>query len=150
MTRRSKSGVLGTPAEKRHAYNLYMREYMLARYRQIRAEYLAQLGGKCVYCGAVDRLQFDHIDPSTKLFTISGQGWSKSKTRLDAEVRKCQLLCESCHTTKTLHQKGLQSAKGQHGTISSYKYCRCNACKAAAAAQSREYRKRVGRRKRSK
>jgi len=39
------------------------------------------LGGRCVRCGATEDLEFDHIDPSTKRFTISG-GLSKAWTDL--------------------------------------------------------------------
>jgi len=29
------------------------------------------LGEECVRCGSTDRLQFDHVDPTTKVFNVS-------------------------------------------------------------------------------
>lgn len=63
------------------------------------ARYL--LGGVCVSCGSTKRLEFDHIDPSTKLFNISECAGRPMQVFLD-EVAKCQLLCSSCHTDKSI------------------------------------------------
>lgn len=56
-------------------------------------------GGKCQNC-SYDRcsraLSFHHLDPSTKLFSISGshcRTWEVIKQELD----KCILLCANCH-----------------------------------------------------
>ena len=61
---------------------------------------LERLGGKCVECGTTKRLQFDHIDPRTKSFTIAQKLTSSIKI-LYEEVDKCQLLCPDCHLEKT-------------------------------------------------
>ena len=61
---------------------------------------IEQLGGKCVHCGALDRLEFDHIEPATKSFNISS-GYHKKWAVLQEELSKCQLLCNSCHIAKT-------------------------------------------------
>lgn len=55
-------------------------------------------GGKCNICGysrSVRALEFHHIDPSEKDFTISGKSWSFE--RLKSEVDKCVLVCANCH-----------------------------------------------------
>jgi 5-methylcytosine-specific restriction endonuclease McrA len=78
-----------------------MKEYVLARYHRIRSSYIELKGGKCVSCGSTDRLEFDHIDPDTKLYAI-GKLWSRNKGEVDAEVDKCQLLCYDCHLVKTM------------------------------------------------
>lgn len=78
-----------------------MREYMLRRYYDRKAQAHERLGGECVRCGATSDLQMDHIDRSTKSFEIS-KLWSVSKARYDAEVAKCQLLCRPCHRKKSL------------------------------------------------
>ncbi len=67
----------------------------------------------CEVCGYNDNpvaLQFDHIDQSTKEFTIaravSGSfGWQ----RIEAEIEKCRVLCANCHAVFT-HESG------QHAT----------------------------------
>lgn len=77
-----------------------MREYQVRRRAKLRAELTALLGGKCVRCGTTEKLQFDHIDPETKLFVISS-GLDKPREVLLAEVAKCQLLCQVHHREKS-------------------------------------------------
>lgn len=55
-------------------------------------------GGKCEKCGYdkfLQALEFHHLDPKEKDFTISGKSWSFEK--LKTEVDKCILLCSNCH-----------------------------------------------------
>jgi len=68
------------------------------RYQQNRQKCLDRLGGKCVECGATEYLQFDHINPLEKSFTIASNFHRKD---LDEELDKCQLLCWDCHMEKT-------------------------------------------------
>jgi hypothetical protein len=72
---------------------------------QRRIELILMLGGHCVECGEGEPLflEFDHINPEDKLFSIgSGAGnWE----RVLAEVKKCQLLCLLCHKVKTLSNR---------------------------------------------
>lgn len=72
---------------------------MLARARQNRQDALEAMGGMCVRCHGTERLQFDHIDPRTKL---SHCIWTWGPERRAAELAKCQLLCEQCHIQKTI------------------------------------------------
>lgn len=56
-------------------------------------------GGCCKFCGyskCVEALEFHHLDPLEKDFTISGKSWSFE--RLKKEVDKCILVCGNCHT----------------------------------------------------
>ena len=71
-----------------------------------RGGFLAKLkearGGKCVKCGynkCLKALEFHHLDPSQKDFTISNDHFKL----LDAvaESKKCILICSNCH--KELH-----------------------------------------------
>lgn len=103
---------------------------MLRRYNKRMEEARSRLGGKCVRCGRIDGLQLDHIDPKNKSFTIA-KLWSIRKELFDIEVNKCQLLCEPCHDAKTLIDKGQVSGKVTHGTLSSYRYCKCDLCRKA-------------------
>lgn len=57
-----------------------------------------QKGGKCIRCGydkCLKALEFHHIDPSKKEFTISNDHFKL----LDAveEIKKCILICSNCH-----------------------------------------------------
>ena len=65
-------------------------------------------------------------------------------------MKKCQLLCKKHHTDKTIVDTGKKLAKGTHGTISSYRYCKCDACREAANKLSREYRRRKRREAKAK
>lgn len=59
------------------------------------------MGGRCGNCGydrCADALEFHHVDPAEKDFTIAGvraspMAWSK----IVAELRKCVMLCANCH-----------------------------------------------------
>ena len=112
--------------------NEYMREYMNARYHRRKREYQKKLGGKCVECGATERLQFHHREPLDKSFDIGRFLASVAKSRADEEVEKCDLLCLDCHKAKH---------RAPHGTLARYKDCRCDDCRSAWNKHSREYRR---------
>ena len=59
-------------------------------------------GGKCECCGydkCIEALEFHHLDPGKKDFTISGT--SRSFDILKIEADKCILVCSNCH--KEIH-----------------------------------------------
>lgn len=61
-------------------------------------------GGECSICGykrSSKALEFHHIDPNEKDFTISGKSWSFE--RLKKEVDRCILVCANCHAE--IHEK---------------------------------------------
>ena len=130
--------VLFSMVKNRVDYNSYMRGYMLRRYHERMAAAIAFLGGRC-RCGSVKDLQFDHTDRTNKSFTVA-KLWSLSKAKFWAEVSKCQLLCAMCHKQKTLKDLRQISAKTRHGTISTYRYCRCSLCREAKSAYMRQWR----------
>jgi 5-methylcytosine-specific restriction endonuclease McrA len=98
-------------------YNEYMRLYMKRMWNERRKLAVDHLGGKCVKCGSVHKLEFDHIDPSTKSFTIASRP-SASNKRFWEEIAKCQLLCEECHKRKSK----LDDAQGNRDRIT---ICNC-------------------------
>lgn len=71
-----------------------------------RGAFLAKIkesrGGKCQRCGynkCIKALEFHHLDPSKKDFTISNDHFKL--TEAVEESKKCILLCSNCH--KELH-----------------------------------------------
>lgn len=67
-------------------------------YKRIKEELIQYKGGKCQICGynkCISALEFHHLDPTQKDFTISGG--TKSFKTLKPEVDKCILVCSNCH-----------------------------------------------------
>ena len=73
------------PRKDKERYNAYMRSYMLKRYHERRALALDYLGGFCVYCGSTEKLEFDHIDRTSKSFPIS-KLWSTAEDKFWEEI----------------------------------------------------------------
>lgn len=124
--------------------NEYHRKYNLDRYYRRKNKAVEMLGSICKNCGQSDNLQFDHIDPQSKAFTICDKLVTYSWAKIEAELTKCQLLCVTCHGIKTLQDKSQIRTKDQdvHGTLSSYRYCKCDLCVKANADYMKQYRKR--------
>lgn len=61
----------------------------------------------CSDCGFSDigYLEFHHIDPSTKLYTVAGMA-GKPWATVMKEIAKCVVLCVKCH--KKVHKTGLR------------------------------------------
>lgn len=68
--------------------------------RRAKRRLVEAAGGACALCG-YDRylggLQFHHVDPATKCFSISREGVTRSFAELEREAAKCVLLCGNCH-----------------------------------------------------
>lgn len=67
-----------------------------------RGDFLAKLkkqrGGKCERCGynrCIQALEFHHIDPSQKDFTISNDHFKLNEAV--EESKKCIIICSNCH-----------------------------------------------------
>ena len=127
----------------------YTRESVREQYHEKRNYCLEKLGGKCVRCGTTERLEFDHIEPSTKEKPVT-QIFNRSFDKLDIELAKCQLLCENCHTIKTAEDFATGRIKRaykerilKHGTPSCYNNdgCRCDDCRKAHTEYWRTRRK---------
>ena len=72
---------------------------VMRRRERVRMRVIADAGGCCQLCGyARDpaALQFHHVDPATKEFTLRN-GDTRSLERMRAEAAKCILLCANCH-----------------------------------------------------
>jgi hypothetical protein len=117
-------------------YNEYQRKYQLERYHRRRKGAILALGGKCKKCCSIENLELDHIDHTQKSFNIS-QLWSVSEQRYLTELVKCQILCASCHMSKSKQEGSVGSNGGwnridhyDHGTGLMYQKdkCRCGLC----------------------
>lgn len=108
----------------------------LRQYYRRKAYGIELLGGKCVWCGSQENLEFDHIVKVDKSFSI-GKCYSKRFEDFDAELRKCQLLCHSCHKKKNETDNG----KAEHGKLSMYRHhgCRCEFCSSANRSYMKAY-----------
>ena len=77
-------------SQKKDYHGLYL------KYKLILAR-----GGKCECCGYnknISALEFHHIDPSTKKFTLDSRTLErKSDKEIIEEFNKCKLLCSNCH-----------------------------------------------------
>lgn len=73
------------------------------RIREMKEERLA---AGCVDCSITDRrvLNFDHRNPSEKLFNI-GTGFGHSIKSIIAELNKCDVVCRNCHAIRGYERK---------------------------------------------
>lgn len=62
-------------------------------------------GGKCCICGynkCYRALEFHHLDPNSKDFSIGRNGHTRAWERVKLELDKCILVCANCH--RELHE----------------------------------------------
>ena len=97
-------------------YNKYRYQYIQrGKERRIKArqEYRSYIisyleDKKCSICSENDirTLEFDHITPATKLFSISqGVKLGKNIDLIKEEIDKCRILCANCHKKLTASQQ---------------------------------------------
>lgn len=96
------------------------KEYHRKYYAKRKKEYVKLLGGKCVKCGSVDKLQFDHIDKNSRNFKIA-KIMKRKKEFVLKELKKCQLLCDSCHRKKSIKEKCFGPIKGEKSNLAKLK-----------------------------
>ena len=114
------------------------REFQRNWMKRRRDEWIESKGGVCALCGSDDRLEVDHIDRSTKEF-YPRDIWSRRAEVRHAELAKCQVLCRTCHESKSWNEL----VSPVHGTSGWYnRGCRCVDCRAYNARKRREWRAR--------
>ena len=70
------------------------------RRRKLKDMAIKYKGGKCEKCGynkCNGALDFHHLNPLEKDFSISSTGTTKSFERITKELDKCILVCANCH-----------------------------------------------------
>lgn len=75
-------------------------EAVSRRRRRIKQTLVAEHGGACLLCGYsrhVGALEFHHLDPADKEFSLGHAGLTRSLASARAEASKCALLCANCH-----------------------------------------------------
>lgn len=89
----------------------------VARIRQrrfaVKIRLLQYVGnGRCAVCGFDNplALDFDHINPRTRVFTIT-RHLNKPWEELVKEARKCQILCANHHRIKTAEKNDYQNGR---------------------------------------
>jgi transposase len=75
-------------------------EAVTLRRRRVKEILVAEAGGRCTLCG-YDRyagaLQFHHLEPGQKRFSLGDAGLTRSLAKAREEARKCALVCANCH-----------------------------------------------------
>jgi hypothetical protein len=75
-------------------------EAVSRRRRKVKQLLVDEAGGACCVCGysrCVAALEFHHVAPAEKSFSLSHRGVTRSLARARAEASKCALVCANCH-----------------------------------------------------
>lgn len=75
-------------------------EQTLERQRNFKQKCVEYRGGKCVACGynkTNNALEFHHLNPLEKDFSISSAKFTTFDERITKELDKCALVCRNCH-----------------------------------------------------
>lgn len=112
VAHRSHERKAGRPRVKQSkAKNIYQRDPIYRersriykeRLYQTRIPWLADLkvAAGCALCGYKScsaSLDFHHLDPGMKRFTVGQQNILRNRIKFYAEMRKCILVCRNCHS----------------------------------------------------
>lgn len=83
--------------EKRKRQNKIKRDISTERAKDLILEKKKAGCFNCGYNRYVGALEFHHIDPSTKSFSIGSNAAGKNLNEILEELAKCVLLCSNCH-----------------------------------------------------
>lgn len=87
--------------EKRKQY--YKKEVKEKHDKNIKIIHEEKLKRGCVCCGYRESpyaLDFDHLDPCSKISGVSRMS-TRNIQKIKEEIEKCQVLCANCHRIKT-------------------------------------------------
>lgn len=77
-----------------------MYEAVKRRRAKVKTQAIEYKGGCCEKCGyskCIQALEFHHVDPAEKDFSVSSNTHNKSWEAVKAELDKCILVCANCH-----------------------------------------------------
>jgi transposase len=75
-------------------------EAVARRRRKVKRMLVDEAGGECSVCGysrCIAALEFHHLVPAEKSFSLSHRGVARSLVKARLEASKCVLLCANCH-----------------------------------------------------
>jgi len=75
-------------------------EAVARRRRKVKRMLVEEAGGACCLCGysrCVAAMEFHHLVPAEKSFSLSHRGVARSLAKARSEASKCALLCANCH-----------------------------------------------------
>jgi hypothetical protein len=98
----SRHGLTRFGLERRGYYRcLLCRQERVSEWRRrVKRVLVDEAGGGCQLCGYAEcnaALQFHHLDPTQKQFSLSHDGVARNLAAARAEAAKCVLLCANCH-----------------------------------------------------
>lgn len=76
----------------------YLKEAVIKRRRRLKELAVEQKGGRCQLCGynkCLSALELHHL--SDKKFGIGMKGYTRAWKKVEAELKKCVLVCANCH-----------------------------------------------------
>lgn len=122
----------------------YSREWQKWVRRARRAAWIAE-NGPCKRCGSTERLEVDHIDPSSKEHEVHSV-WTWGAEIRERELAKCQVLCRKCHESKNASEgQARMGGPVKCGTYAAYiQGCRCEGCRKANTEYAKQRRRRMG------
>jgi transposase/DNA-directed RNA polymerase subunit RPC12/RpoP len=88
-------------------------EAVSRRRRKVKQLLVEEAGGACALCGYNDclaALEFHHVEPGDKSFSLSHRGVTRSLSRARDEAAKCILLCSNCHAEVEARHVALPAA----------------------------------------
>lgn len=65
--------------------------------KELAVEYKGGCCSQCFYARDITALEFHHLDPNEKDFSISRNGSTRSWEGVQKELDKCILVCANCH-----------------------------------------------------
>lgn len=83
-------------------------------------------GGKCCICGYnkyIGALEFHHLNPKEKDFSIGTKGYTRSFEKVKRELNKCICVCSNCYKeihARLMDLKAIQTLQPEDSRFKSY------------------------------
>jgi hypothetical protein len=62
-------------------------------------------------------MDFDHRDPTQKLFNVAGKSLLKNRAVLEAEIARCDIVCANCHRGRTHALRMFHATREEQGGL---------------------------------